>query len=49
MGKSRIIAAVIALQNLYRQITCFTVVFTTGLLKRASQSFYEDIADVLNL
>ena len=49
MGKSRIIAAVIALQNLYRQITQFTVVFTTGLLKRASQSFYEDIADVLNL
>ena len=49
MGKSRIIAAVIALQNLYRQITQFTVVFTSELLKRASASFYEEIASVLDL
>ena len=39
----------IALQNIIREIRLFTVVFTTGLLKRASQSFYEEIADVLGL
>ena len=49
MGKSRIIAAVIALQNICRSITCFTVVFTSELLKRASQAYYEKIAAVLGL
>lgn len=49
MGKSRIIAAVIVLQNLCRSITCFTVVFTTKLLKQASQAYYEKIAAVLGL
>ena len=49
MGKSRIIAAVIALQNIIREIRLFTVVFTTELLKRASQAYYEKIAHVLDL
>ena len=49
MGKSRIIAAVIALQSICRNMTLFTVVFTTKLLKQASQAYYEKIAAVLGL
>ena len=35
MCKSRIIAAVVALQNICRDIMLFTAVLTTKLLKRA--------------
>ena len=49
MGKSRIIAAVIALQSMCRGIDRFTVVFTSELLRRASEGFYKEVAAVLGV
>ena len=40
MGKSRIIAAVIALKHLYDRTRNFTIVFTTELLKSVDEQIY---------
>ena len=40
MGKSRIIAAVLALKNMMEGTQHFTIVFTTSLLKSVDQKVY---------
>lgn len=47
MGKSRIIAAVIALKKLFYGWKQFTIVFTTDLLRRVDEQAYTTLAALL--
>ena len=47
MGKSRIIAAIVALKNEYDGTNKFTVVFTTELLRSVESASYMRLANTL--
>lgn len=48
-GKSRVIAAIIALKKEYSGTKSFTIVFTTELLKSVDAKVYEGIAALLTI
>ena len=47
MGKSRIIAAVLAMKSLFDGVNSFTVVFTTQLLKQADDRMLTMLAALI--
>ena len=49
MGKSRIIAAVVVLKQLYAKTGKFTIVFTTDLLKGVDEKVYLRLKDLLGV
>ena len=49
MGKSRIIAAVVVLKQLYSKTGKFTIVFTTDLLKGVDEKVYLRLRDLLGV
>ena len=49
MGKSRIIAAVVALKYLYDKTQNFNIVFTTELLRSVDEQKYTDMKTLLGM
>ena len=47
-GKSRIIAAIIALQADFKAVNNFTIVYSNEILKSANEKKYKNLATILN-
>ena len=47
-GKSRIIAAIIALQADFKAVDHFTIVYSNEILKSANEKKYKNLATILN-